>query len=249
MPLDLLTIGFLTVLKFFLGFFSVIVGGTGLILIPTMIGLGVPAVESVAVARVSNTGSAASSLWVFNKAGELDRRLGIKLALVSLVSSLSASLFVLSLNEALLTQLIGVIILVLLGIILVGQKIGLEQGKTSLAKQTLGYIMVFVAVFIATITGASGILMSYVLILFFGQTFLKSSGTRKIVNVASVFLATIVFAFAGVVIWELALPLLLAGAVGGWLGARYALKKGNVWYKRVFVVIVAILAIRMLVVG
>ncbi|MCK4531646.1 MAG: sulfite exporter TauE/SafE family protein, partial [Candidatus Aenigmarchaeota archaeon] len=55
------------------------------------------------------------------------------------------------------------------------------------------------------------------------------------------------FILSGVIIYEIAVPLLITGALGGWAGAKYAMKKGDKWERVFFIVIAFILALNMLV--
>lgn len=90
-------------------------------------------------------------------------------------------------------------------------------------------------------------MLSYVLIFLFGQTFLQSMGTRKIVTMTGIIFSAAFFILSGVIIYEIAVPLLITGALGGWAGAKYAMKKGDKWVRVFFIVIAFILALNMLV--
>ena len=53
------------------------------------------------------------------------------------------------------------------------------------------------------------------------------------------------FATHGAVLWQLGLMMGAANLVGGFLGARTAINKGNSFVRKVFLVVVAALALRL----
>jgi len=59
-------------------------------------------------------------------------------------------------------------------------------------------------------------------------------------------LATALFMFGGHVYYPLAVPMILANALGGWFGARFYLKKGDKKVKIFFFAVVALLGVKTL---
>ena len=57
---------------------------------------------------------------------------------------------------------------------------------------------------------------------------------------------TVIFIFAGLVKWKVALVMMLASALGGWIGAALGIKAGNIWVKRIFALVVSITAIKLI---
>jgi uncharacterized membrane protein YfcA len=70
---------------------------------------------------------------------------------------------------------------------------------------------------------------------------LHASAAAKLVNVNTNLGAILLFGFTGNILWPAAIPMAVANAVGGIVGARYALSKGNTYIRRFFVIIVCIL--------
>jgi uncharacterized membrane protein YfcA len=77
-----------------------------------------------------------------------------------------------------------------------------------------------------------------------GFDFLSAAAPAKLANAASNLGALAAFALAGVVLWPIALPMAVANFAGGQLGARTALRKGNAWLRRLFLLLVAVLILR-----
>ena len=56
----------------------------------------------------------------------------------------------------------------------------------------------------------------------------------------------VVFGLHGVIDWQLGFSLLAGKSIGGYLGARFAIKLGDVWIRRGFIAIVLVGSLIML---
>jgi uncharacterized membrane protein YfcA len=71
-----------------------------------------------------------------------------------------------------------------------------------------------------------------------GFDFIKASAHAKFVNLSTNFGSILFFACSGKIIYSIALPMAVCNAVGGWLGAKLALLKGNAFIRIVFLTVV-----------
>lgn len=78
-----------------------------------------------------------------------------------------------------------------------------------------------------------------------GWGFLDASAQAKIANLVTNLSAIAVFAALGAVLWQLGLMMGAANLVGGFLGARTAISKGNSFVRKVFLIVVAVMAVRL----
>jgi uncharacterized membrane protein YfcA len=78
-----------------------------------------------------------------------------------------------------------------------------------------------------------------------GYGFLEASAKAKIANLATNLSAITVFALHGSVLWALGLTMGAANLVGGLLGARTALKHGNGFVRKVFLLVLAALILKL----
>lgn len=93
----------------------------------------------------------------------------------------------------------------------------------------------------------AGTFMLYVLLFFFNQTFLVGTATLKICSMMMTTTAAMVFASKGAIDYPMAGSMFIGWAVGSDFGAHYSDRIGNIWIKRLFVVIVLIMAIRLII--
>ena len=89
--------------------------------------------------------------------------------------------------------------------------------------------------------------MSYVLLFIFGQTFLKSAGTRKIPGIFVNITSLIIYAVYGIINYLVGFIMAIGGFIGAYIASKYSDKIGNVWLKRGFIIIVSIIAIKLLI--
>jgi hypothetical protein len=90
----------------------------------------------------------------------------------------------------------------------------------------------------------TGTFLIFLFIKFLGFDFLYASAAAKVVNVSTNLGALIMFMVANDVLWRFAIPMAVANAVGGILGARFAILKGNTFIRRLFILIVACLLMK-----
>ena len=95
--------------------------------------------------------------------------------------------------------------------------------------------------FIGPGTG-SLLVLGFVAIL--GFDFLHASANAKMVNLATNFGSICLFVLKGKIIWAIAIPMAFCNAIGGWMGAKLAIKKGNGFIRIFFLIIVVATLIR-----
>ena len=89
--------------------------------------------------------------------------------------------------------------------------------------------------FIGPGTG-SFLVLGFVAIL--GFDFLHASANAKMVNVATNFGSICLFVLKGKIIWAIAIPMAVCNALGGFIGAKVAIKKGNGFIRIFFLIVV-----------
>lgn len=72
-----------------------------------------------------------------------------------------------------------------------------------------------------------------------GFDFLQASAHAKMLNLATNLGSITLFILKGQIIWAIALPMAASNALGGILGARLAIAKGNKFIRIFFLLIVA----------
>jgi uncharacterized membrane protein YfcA len=91
----------------------------------------------------------------------------------------------------------------------------------------------------------TGSFLMLILVALLGFAFLQASVTAKIVNLATNLGAILVFGLNGKILWVLGLTMAIGNVMGGFLGARWALKGGSALIRKVFLVVTTLLILRL----
>lgn len=237
----------LCVASFFSGFVDAIVGGGGLIQTPvTMIMLPnlsvANVIGSLKIPAFSGTSFAA---YQYLKRVDINWRLLLLMAIVSFCFAyLGSNLLTIVSNDFMKPLLL--LILIGLAIYTFRKKdFGQFRHKDLSANKQLFFALLismlvgFYDGFIGPGTG-SFLVLAFVSVL--GFDFLHASANAKMVNLATNFGSICLFISKGKIIWAIAIPMAFCNALGGFLGSKLAIKKGNSFI-RIFFLAVVILAL------
>ena len=138
-------------------------------------------------------------------------------------------------------------ILVVLPFTFTKKSFGLKNKAVSKTKYYLGYGFNFLVFIVDSFVGvAGGLISSLIVIVFMGLTHLEANAVRKITGLTMSIVATLIFAYHGLIDYKVGLFLLIGGMLGSYFGTKLAIKKGNNLVKIVFTVVVIVSAIKLL---
>lgn len=245
------TIAFLVAAALLAGWVDSIVGGGGLIQLPSLL-IGLPA--EVPVATIAGTNKVPSSMGTAVAAITYLRRVRVEWwSLVPLVA-LSAT------GSALGAQLTHYLDrraftpLVLAAIVGVGwytwrrPQLGLHHAprhdgwRSTAWLAAIGLVVGLWDGFIGPGTGSFFLIL---LVAIMGYEFLVATTLSKLANLTTNLAAIAVFGLSGNIWWGLALVMGAANLLGGFLGARTALRNGNAFVRKVFLVVVVALGAKL----
>ena len=238
------TIVLLCIASFFAGFVDAIVGGGGLIQTPIALIL-LPNVSvasiigSLKIPAFSGTSFAARQ---YLKKVDMNWKLILLMAVMAFGSAfLGSHLLTLTSNDFMKPFLL--VVLTLIAIYTFTKKnFGQHQVKHFSQKKQL-FLALLISVVIGFYDGFIGpgtgsfLVLAFVSVL--GFDFLHASANAKMVNLATNFGSICLFVLKGKIIWTIAIPMAICNALGGFIGAKLAIKKGN-GFIRVFFLIVVI---------
>jgi uncharacterized membrane protein YfcA len=76
------------------------------------------------------------------------------------------------------------------------------------------------------------------------MTFSEAVANTKIINVVSSGIATLVFAYQGLIDYKLGIILAVTMFIAAYIGAHFVTKINDLWLKRIFLAVVILLAIK-----
>lgn len=251
LELPLATIVALVLAAFVAGWVDSIVGGGGLIQLPSLL-IGLPA--DTPVATIAGTNKVPSSLGTAVAASTYLAKVRIEWwGVLPLVAASALG----SVMGAQLTHLIDRRMftpLVLAAVVGVGwytwrrPALGLHgtvkhEGWRRYA--WLAAIGLGVGLWDGFIGPGTGAFFLIMLVAIMGFEFLTATTLAKVANLTTNVAAIIVFGISGNILWGLALVMGAANLTGGLIGARTALKNGNAFVRKVFLVVIAALGIKL----
>jgi hypothetical protein len=124
-----------------------------------------------------------------------------------------------------------------------GQVLQKEQIKFPMVKGVL--ICLIIGFYDGFIGPGGGSLFVLAFITILGYDFLNASAHAKIVNLSTNLGSLILFIGKGVVLWPIAIPMSVCNAVGGILGSKMALKKGNQFIRKIFLFVIVATLLRL----
>jgi uncharacterized membrane protein YfcA len=116
----------------------------------------------------------------------------------------------------------------------------------SFQKQILYAILIsfFIGFYDGFIGPGTGSFLVLAFITLLGYDFLQASANAKMVNLATNFGSIILFIYKGKIIWLIAIPMAICNAIGGFIGAKLAINKGNKFIRIFFLIVVIATLIR-----
>ena len=253
MPVDLpvLTLLGLVLAAFVAGWVDAVVGGGGLIQLPALL-IGLPDTTAPATIlgtnKVSSVWGTATSSITYAVKIRLDWLTVLPLVVGAALGSASGAQLARYIPKAYFTP---IVLGALIGVGLYTWRrpqLGLTSerrltGSTHyVATAAIGLGVGAYDGFLGPGTGSFFVIL---LVSVLGYGFLEASAKAKIANLTTNLAAIVVFGLHGSVLWGLGLTMGAANLVGGFLGARMAIRRGNAFVRRVFLVVLAGLIVKL----
>ena len=243
---SLLTLTFLVLAAFLAGFVDAVVGGGGLITIPALM-LGLPAGTAWPVISGTNKVVAwttvAAAQFLHSRILRWQEMVGPVLAAMGGAAlGVAMAYFLSGRFDPFLRPAMVVLMVVMLAWTLLKPDAGkLHAPKFGLSHQRmLALVIAFALGFYDGLFGpGTGSILIFLFVAVLGFDFLRASALAK--SVASL----VLFLYHGSWVPTVALSMAVGNGLGGYLGARTALKKGSGWVRYVFIVVVSALILRL----
>ena len=230
--------------------FGSLVGGAAFITIPVMTALGFPLTAAISSNAFSNIGLNLGGFNRLRKNKLVHYKTGIFLSVCAFIGSLIGS-HVLILTPAFYVK--GVFIIALLSMLLftllrphLGMNVRVVQTISKKNLLIVGIGAIALGAYSGFLGAGVGTLYTYGLTIFFGQSFLQSTATKKIPGLVQAFGAWLTFSLNNKMVYSAAIPLLIGMYLGSEIGVYFGIKWGNKFIKILLLMIVTVLIIKFL---
>lgn len=225
------------------GFIDAIVGGGGLIQTP----MGLILLPNLPVSTVIGTlkvpafsGTSFAAFQYLKKVAMNWKLLGIMMLLAFPSAFLGSTLLTYVSND-----FMKPLLLVVLSFLVIytyakknfGQHIEKNHSPGTQILNAIG-ISFIVGLYDGFIGPGTGSFLVVAFIAIMGFDFLHASANAKMVNLSTNFGSICLFILKGKIIWAIAIPMAVSNALGGWIGAKLAINKGNSFIRIFFLVVV-----------
>lgn len=241
--LDLYTVAILLFAGFVACFIDSTVGGGGLISTPSLLAMGLPVPLALGTNKLASSIGALASVISFWKAGKINKIAALAFMPLSFIGSAAGAYVVYLLPEALMKNII-VVLLVAVAIYTYfrkdwGDVVTKEkwEKKDFFFGALLALSLGFYDGFFGPGTG-SFLIFGF---LFLGCDFVTAAGNAKALNFASGIGALLSFALSGSVIWSYGIIMALGMIVGAIFGSRMAIKKGAAYVRPLYLLVTTLL--------
>lgn len=233
-------------LGFLAAFIDAVVGGGGLISIPTLLAVGLPPSIALGTNKLASVFGSMTSAIRFIRSGKVDLKLVGRLFVpVFILAMLGASL-----ATFLPAQLLKPIVIVILTLVLFYTIFKKDWGDVRRVQSFTVKKAILITVLLSLIGfydgflgGGTGSFMMFILLMF-GFDFLGAAGNAKVLNFASNLGALILFMVLGEVNYLYGLIMAASMIAGSYVGAMFAIKQGVGYVKVLFIVVTALLILK-----
>lgn len=225
---------------------GVVTGSNSLIVVPVMFQVGIEPKIAVATNMFGLTFMAIGATIPFVRQRRVDfGRIAPLVFLTIIGSAIGASLVGLITDQGI--KLIVSIAMIAVAIFtLVRRNKGVAKESTvSTGALVLTFILTFLlGIYGGLYSGGYVTVLTATVVAFFGMTFSEAVASTKFINIFSSLVATMVFAWQGLIDYKLGIILAVTMFVGAYIGAHYATRLNDLWLKRIFLTTVFLLALK-----
>ena len=222
-----------------------IAGGGGLLVVPTMLLLGLNPLVTLGTNKLQSCFGTVTSSYNYFKNGLLKEKNIKFLFLISFIGSFFGTLLVSQLSNEILNTIIPIFLISAAIFLIVNKQINI---KSVYIISSFFIPFIFLIGFYDGFFGpGTGTFFVLIFLIIKQRNLMEATSATKVLNFSSNFAAFLVFAYKGLVIWELGLIMAIAQILGAYIGSNLAITKGENFVRPVIVLISIILSIRILI--
>lgn len=242
--IDVFTLALLCLFAFSAGFVDAVVGGGGLIQTPASLVLlpDFPLSSVIGSLKIPAFTGTSFAVVQYLKKVSLRWKLALPMCCVAFLSALAGSETLLHASNRFMKP---VILVVLIGVFIYTfseKNFGQQVKRNFSPRRELTYALLtscIIGFYDGFIGPGAGSFLVLAFIAVLGMDFLHASAHAKLVNLSTNFGSALLFFFKGVIIWKIAIPMALCNGLGGWIGAKFAIARGNRFIRIFFLLVIA----------
>jgi uncharacterized membrane protein YfcA len=236
----------LVIASFLAGALNAMAGGGSFLSFPAILGVGVLPIQANATNTVALWPGQFTSIAAYWQDLKANVRLVLPVVSAALLGGVVGAIVLLHTGQATFLHLVPWLLLLASGLFaasgpvsrwLQRNRVGVEGSKPSLVPLWFGVVLV--SFYIGYFGAGAGFLLMSVLAIFGIQNFNQVNALKVIATTTANGIAVVTFIIENQILWKYCLLMMVAAAVGGYLGAHYS-RRMNPKYMRMLVVAIGL---------
>jgi uncharacterized membrane protein YfcA len=243
-----LDLGLLLLAGFAAGLLNVMAGGGSFLLLPVLVGLGLPANVANGTMRVGVITQSAAAIMTFRAKGVDTHQLSMRLAPAMLVGALVGSWLATVISNEAFEPAVGAVLIVWAIVLLIKPDRFLRppDGERSPSPPT-HVLCVLIGLYGGFLQAGVGFPLIALLSGHLGYDLVRANSSKVALTLAFTLVALPVFVLADQIAWTPALVLAAGTMFGAWAGVRWQLDKGSELVRWFVIVTVAVSGVAMVI--
>jgi uncharacterized membrane protein YfcA len=234
----------LVIASFLAGALNAVAGGGSFLSFPALLGVGVLPIQANATNTVALWPGQFTSIAAYWQDLKHNLRLVLPVCSAALVGGLVGAVVLLRTGQATFMALVPWLLLLAAGLFAASGPVSswLRRNRVSAAKPSLAPLWIGVVVvcfYIGYFGAGAGFLMMSVLAVFGIQNIHQVNALKVIATTTANGIAVVTFIVEKQILWKYCLLMMIAAALGGYLGARYS-RRMNPQFMRLLVVLIGL---------
>jgi len=232
---------------FVAAFVDAVVGGGGLIAVPTLLAAGLPPHLALGTNKLAGSMASLTSTLTFMRSGYVDWRMTGKLIPLTAIGAVSGALLLQQVPSDWMRPLIVVMLIVVTLYTLLKRDWGVIRGEARKLTKAGALGLAAAALLLGGYDGFFGpgtgsfLIFTFLLL---GLDFVQAAGNAKLLNFTSNVSALIVFLALGQVAFSIGLLMGVSMVAGSLAGSRVAIRQGSRYVRVLFVTVSVLLITR-----
>lgn len=227
-------------------FYGTFSGGGAFLTIPALIFLGLAPQIAIATNRVATFGLVLGRFPIMRNKLHIGKKIPAFLILIETIGVYIGASILVSIDPAILFDLVGVIIILGAVFTYFSHKGLKEKSKKEITKKDVAitsFLLFFLGIYSGFFGPGAGTFGKIIMTNFLGLSFVQTVAFGTYSKMVSTIVAAYVFISAGLVDFNLALILGLGILVGSYFASKLAIEKGNVFVKHAFIFLAIIFGV------
>lgn len=247
--MDIVTLILLCLFAFSAGFVDAIVGGGGLIQTPAALILlpQFPVATVIGSLKIpSFTGTAFATVQYLRKVS-INWRMAAVMCMIAFIAAFAGSEVLTMVSNRYMKPVIFVVLIGVAIYTYTKKNFGQHTQKDHSSRREWLYailISLCIGFYDGFIGPGAGSFLVLAFITLLGFDFLHASANAKLINLATNLGSISLFLLKGIILWQIAIPMAICNGIGGIVGARLAIARGNRFIRVFFLLIITATLLR-----